>query len=63
MLSKNKMHSSTYYDNILPTITKDYKIFELQGFLKNNDFIGNYTIIFLNAMFKFLTLKKKQKRQ
>jgi hypothetical protein len=46
MLNKNKMHSSIYSDNILPTITKDYNIFELQGFLKRNDFVGKSTIRF-----------------
>jgi hypothetical protein len=46
MLSKNKKHSSTYYDSILPTITNDYNIFELQGFLKHDDFVGKSTIKF-----------------
>jgi hypothetical protein len=55
MLSKNKKHSSTYYDNILPTITNDYNIFELQGFLKHNDIVGKSTIRFKNAMLKCLT--------
>jgi hypothetical protein len=55
MLNKNKRHSFTYYDNILLTITKDYDIFELQGFLKHNDFVGNSKIRFLNATLKCLT--------
>jgi len=46
MLNKNKRHSSTYSDSIIPTITKDYNIFELQGFLKHNDFVGKSTISF-----------------
>jgi len=55
MLSKNKKHSFTYYDCILPTITKDYNIFELQSFLKHNDFVDKSTINISNAMLKYLT--------
>jgi hypothetical protein len=57
MLSNNKRYSSTYYDCILPTITKDYNIIELQGFLQHNDFVGKSIIKISNAMLKCLTKK------
>jgi hypothetical protein len=40
--SKKKKHSSTYSNNILPIITKNNNIFELQCFLKHNDFARKF---------------------
>jgi len=45
-----KMISSTYFDNILPIIIKNNNIFELQGFLKHNDFACKSTNKFKIAM-------------
>jgi hypothetical protein len=54
MPSKKRWHSFTYFDNILPIITKDINILELQGFLKHNDFVGKLTIKFKHAMLECL---------
>jgi hypothetical protein len=40
---KKRKKFSTYFDNILLTITKNNNIFELQSFLKHNDFVGKST--------------------
>jgi hypothetical protein len=40
--SKKRRNSSTYSDSILHTITKNNNNFELQGFLKHNDFVGKF---------------------
>jgi hypothetical protein len=40
---KKRRNFSTYSYSILPTITKNNNIFELQGFLKHNDFVGKPT--------------------
>jgi hypothetical protein len=50
MPSKKRWHFPTYFDNILPIITKDNNILELQGFLKYNDFVGKFVIKFKHAM-------------
>jgi len=54
MLSKKGKHSSTYFDNILPIVIKD-NIFELQCFLKHNDFANKPTIKFKHVMLGCLT--------
>jgi hypothetical protein len=59
MLGKKRWHSSTYFDIILPIITKDNNIFELQGFLKHNDFLGKFAIKFKHAMLE-CSIKKIQ---
>jgi len=38
--SKKRRNFSTYSNSILPTITKNNNILELQGFFKHNDFVG-----------------------
>jgi predicted patatin/cPLA2 family phospholipase len=53
--SKKRKHFSIYSNNVVPIITKDNNILELQGFLKHNDFAKKSTNKFLNAMFKCLT--------
>jgi len=54
MPSKKRWHSSTYFDNILPIITIDNNILELQGFLIHNDFVGKFAIKFKHAMLECL---------
>jgi hypothetical protein len=63
--SKKRRHSSTYSNNILPTITKNNNILELQHFLKHNDFVGKSANKFTISMLENLTKKinKKHKRQ
>ncbi len=43
--SKKNGHLATNYDNILPVVTKDNNIFELQGLLEHNDFTTKPTTI------------------
>jgi hypothetical protein len=43
--NKKKEHLATNYDNILPIVTKDNNIVELQGFLEHNDFTNKPTTI------------------
>jgi hypothetical protein len=45
----------TYSDNILPTITKNNNVLELQGFLKHNDFASKSTNKFKIPMLVNLT--------
>jgi hypothetical protein len=54
MLSKKGKHSFTYFDNIVPIVIKD-NIFELQCFLKHNDFSNKLVIKFKHAMLGCLT--------
>jgi hypothetical protein len=53
--SKNRRQSSTYLNNIMPIITKK-TIFELQGFLKHNDFFGKSVNKFFLKMLEDLTI-------
>jgi hypothetical protein len=53
------MHSSTYSDNILPTITKNNSIVELYCFLKHNDFASKPTNEFKIPMLEYLTRTKQ----
>jgi hypothetical protein len=54
--SKKRRNSSIYFDNILPIITKNNSFkFELQGFLKHNDFVGKSIKKFKLSMLKDLT--------
>ncbi len=55
MPSKKRRQFSTYFDNILPTITKNNNIFELQGFLKHNDFAEKIVKKLKFSMLKDLT--------
>jgi hypothetical protein len=43
--NKKKGHLATNYDNILPVVTKDKNIFELQGFLEHNDYTNKLATI------------------
>ncbi len=45
MPNKKKGHLATNYDNILPVVTKDNNIIELQGFLEHKDFTNKPTTI------------------
>jgi len=53
MSSKKRRHSSSYFNNILPVVTKDNNILELQGFLKH-DFVTKLVIKFQHAMLECL---------
>ncbi len=55
MPSKKRRNSSIYFDSILPIITKNNNILELQGFLKHNDFFGKYINKFKIPMLEDLT--------
>jgi len=57
--SKKRKHSSTYFDSILPIITKNNNIFELQRFLKHNDFAQKFANKFKIPMLEDLTKTNK----
>jgi hypothetical protein len=48
--SKKRSHLPTNFDNILPFVIKDNNIFELQGFLKHNDFTSKLATRIIYAM-------------
>jgi hypothetical protein len=54
MLNKKNWHSSSYFNDILPIVTKDNHILELQGFLKHY-FATKLAIKFKHAMLECLT--------
>jgi hypothetical protein len=59
------MNSSIYFDSILPIITKNNIILELQGFLKHNDFVRKSINKLKIPMLKDLTrqINEKQEKQ
>ncbi len=65
MPRKKRRNFSIYSYSILPTVTKNNNIFELQGFLKHNDFAGKSTNKFKIPMLEdpLKQINKKQERQ
>jgi hypothetical protein len=59
-LSKKMWHPPTNFNSILPTITKDNNILELQGFLKHNDFISKPIVT--NAILIYIQLALLNKK-
>jgi hypothetical protein len=57
--SKKRRNSSTYSNNILPTIIKNNNNFELQGFLKHNDFANKFANKLKIPMLEDLTRTNK----
>jgi hypothetical protein len=53
--SKKRVHLTINFDNILPIVTKDNNIFELQGLLEHNDFISKVATIMKQMLYMYQT--------